>query len=429
MNRKKGHQLTDRVACIILAGGKGTRLFPLTQHRCKPAVNFGGSYCLIDIPISNSLNSNMNHIFVISQYFSSALNQHIKETFPLDHFQGGSLHLLSPEERPDGKIWYNGTADAVRKNLDELTKLPIDYFLILSGDQLYNMDLEAMVQFAYDKDAAITIAALPVGKSVASRFGLLNIDSNSHIIDFIEKPQDTKVLKQFEISEDFVETHDVHCAHPPCFLASMGIYVFKKEILIKLLQEDDGEDFGKDIIPRQLKKGGGAAFLYQGYWEDIGTISSYYKANLSLTTNDLGLDLYNEVLPIYAHNHYLPGARLTNTTLKNSIICDGAIIEGKEIMRSIVGIRTVIKKGTIIKDSILLGNKTYTDVNDANRQYTIGENCQIEKTIIDLDVQIGNSVKLLNKDNLQTYDGNGIFIRDGIIIVTSHTVLPDNFTL
>jgi glucose-1-phosphate adenylyltransferase len=429
MNRKKGHQLTDRVACIILAGGKGTRLFPLTEHRCKPAVNFGGRYRLIDIPISNSLNSNMNHIFVISQYFSSALNQHIKETFPLDHFQGGNLHLLSPEERPDGKIWYSGTADAVRKNLDELTTLPINYFLILSGDQLYNMDLEAMVQFAHDKDASITIAALPVGKSVASRFGLLNIDSNSHIIDFIEKPQDPKVLKHFEISEDFVETHDVHCAHPPCFLASMGIYVFKKDVLIKLLQENDGEDFGKHMIPHQLKKGGGVAFLYQGYWEDIGTISSYYKANLSLTTNALGLDFYNEVLPIYAHNHYLPGARLTNTTIQDSIICDGAIIEGKEITRSIVGIRTVIKKGTIIKDSILLGNKTYTDVNDANRHYTIGENCQIEKTIIDLDVQIGNNVKLINKDSLQTYDGDGIFIRDGIIIVTSNTILPDNFTL
>lgn len=429
MNRKKGHQLTDRVACIILAGGKGTRLFPLTQHRCKPAVNFGGRYRLIDVPISNSLNSNMNHIFVISQYFSSALNQHIKETFPLDHFQGGSLNLLCPEERPEGKIWYDGTADAVRKNLHELTKLPIDYFLILSGDQLYNMDLEAMVQFAHDKDADITIASLPVGESVASRFGLLNIDSDSNIIDFIEKPQDPEVLKKFEVPEDFVETHDVHCANPPCFLASMGIYVFKKEVLIELLKEDDGEDFGKHMIPCQLKKGRGAAFLYQGYWEDIGTISSYYEANLSLTTNDLGLDLYNEVLPIYAHNHYLPGARLADTTLKNSIVCDGAIIEGKEVTHSIVGVRTVIKKGTVIRDSILLGNKTYSDVNDATCHYTIGENCQIEKTIIDLDVHIGNNVKLLNKDNLQTYDGDGIFIRDGIIIVTSGTTLPDNFSL
>ncbi|MCB1081889.1 MAG: glucose-1-phosphate adenylyltransferase, partial [Chlamydiia bacterium] len=265
MNRKKGHSLTDRVACVILAGGQGTRLFPLTKHRCKPAVNFGGRYHLIDVPISNSLNSNMNHIFVISQYFSSSLNQHIKETFPLDHFQGGSLNLLCPEEREDGKIWYNGTADAVRKNLDTLTNLPIDYFLILSGDQLYNMDLEAMVQFAHDKNADITIASLPVGKSVASRYGLLNIDSDSNIIDFVEKPTDPKVLKTFEIPEDFVENHDVHCANPPCFLASMGIYVFKKDVLIKLLQESDGNDFGKHLIPHQLKQGKGAAFLYQGY--------------------------------------------------------------------------------------------------------------------------------------------------------------------
>ncbi len=429
MNRKKGHKLTDRVACIILAGGQGTRLFPLTQHRCKPAVNFGGRYRLIDVPISNSLNSNMNHIFVISQYFSSALNQHIKETFPLDHFQGGSLNLLCPEERPEGKVWYDGTADAVRKNLEALTKLPIDYFLILSGDQLYNMDLEAMVQFAYDKDADLTVASLPVGESVASRFGLLNIDKDANIIDFQEKPTDPAILKKFEIPDDFVHTHDVHCSNPPCFLASMGIYVFKKEVLINLLKEDDGHDFGKHMIPCQLKKGRGAAFLYQGYWEDIGTISSYYEANLSLTTNTLGLDLYNEVLPIYAHNHYLPGARLTNTTIKDSIVCDGSILEAKEVTHSIIGVRTVIKRGTVIRDSIFLGNNTYNDVNDASCRYDIGENCLIEKAIIDLDVQIGNNAHLTNKDNLETYDGDGIYIRDGIIIVTSGTHVPDNFAL
>lgn len=429
MNRKKGHQLTDRVACIILAGGQGTRLFPLTKHRCKPAVNFGGRYRLIDVPISNSLNANMNHIYVISQYFSTSLNQHIKETFPLDHFQGGSLTLLCPEQRPEGAIWYEGTADAVRKNLEELTKLPINYFLILSGDQLYNMDLEAMVQFASDKDADLTIAALPVGQKEASRFGLLNIDPSANIIDFQEKPSDPKILKQFEIPDAFIRTHDIHCATPPCYLASMGIYVFKKEVLIDLLQENQGNDFGKHMIPAQLQKGKGAAFLYQGYWEDIGTISSYYEANLSLTTNDLGLDLYNEILPIYAHNHYLPGARLTNTQLKDSIICDGAVVEGKEISHSIIGVRSVIKKDTVIRDSILLGNKTYTDVKDGTREYTIGKNCHIEKAIIDLDVQIGNNVHLSNKNHLQSYDGNGIYIRDGIIIVTSKTVLPDGFVL
>lgn len=429
MNRKKSHKLTDRVACIILAGGQGTRLFPLTERRCKPAVNFGGRYRLIDIPISNSLNSNMNHIYVISQYFSSALNQHIKDTFPLDHFQGGSLNLLCPEQRPDGKIWYKGTADAVRKNLDTLTELPIDYFLILSGDQLYNMDLEAMVQFAYDKDADLTIASLPVNQELASRLGLLNIDSNANIIDFQEKPSDPDILKKFELPDDFIHAHDIHCSNPPCFLASMGIYVFKKEVLVNLLQEDKGNDFGKHLIPHQLKKGKGAAFLYQGYWEDIGTISSYYEANLSLTTNSLGLDLYNEVLPIYAHNHYLPGARLKETTIKDSIICDGSIVEGKEVLHSIIGVRSVIKKGTVIKNSILLGNKTYTDIKDATLYYTIGENCHIEKTIIDLDVRIGNNVHLSNKQNLQTYDGDGIYIRDGIIIVTSGTILPDGFAL
>jgi len=414
---------------VILAGGQGTRLFPLTQHRCKPAVNFAGRYRLVDIPISNSLNSNMNHIFVISQYFSSSLNQHIKETYPLDQFQGGSLNLLCPEQRPEGKIWYEGTADAVRKNLDALTKLPIDYFLILSGDQLYNMDLEAMVQFACEKDADLTIASLPVGKAAASRLGLLNIDSDANIVDFQEKPSNPEVLKRFELPDDFVESHDIHCPNPPCFLASMGIYVFKKDVLVSLLKEDPREDFGKHMIPTQLKKGKGAAFLYQGYWEDIGTISSYFEANLALTTNSLGLNLYNEILPIYAHNHYLPGARLSNTQALDSIICDGAILEAKEVKRSIIGVRSVVRKGTIIRESILLGNKTYTSIEDATCHYEVGKNCHIKRTIIDQDVQIGNNVHLVNEKNLDTYDGDGIYIRDGIIIVKSHTKIPDGFVL
>lgn len=429
MAPQKGFKLTDRVACVILAGGQGTRLFPLTQSRCKPAVNFGGRYRLIDVPISNSLNSNMNHIFVISQYFSSGLNAHIKETYPLDHFQGGSLSLLCPEERPSGKIWYKGTADAVRKNLDALTSLSIDYILILSGDQLYNMDLEAMVQFAYEKDADLTIAVLPVGKAEAPRLGLLNIDADSNIVDFHEKPKDPAILEKFELSDEFVTCNDIHCANPPCFLASMGIYVFKKEVLISLLQEDSREDFGKHLIPTQLKKGNSAAFLHQGYWEDIGTISSYFEANLSLTTNSLGLDLYNEVLPIYANNHHLPGARLTHTTVKDSVVCDGAILEAKSVTHSIIGVRSVVKQGTVIEEAILLGNHTYADLKDATREYSIGKNCLIKKAIIDQNVIIGDNVKLTNAENLDTYDGDGIYIRDGIIIVTSGTTLPDNFTL
>jgi len=370
----------------------------------------------------------MNQVFVISQYFSSGLNQHVKETYRLDQFQGGSLSLLNPEERSEGKIWYEGTADAVRKNIDELTKLPIDYFLILSGDQLYNMDLEAMVSFAYEKNADLTIAALPVGYVEAPRLGLLNIDDEANIIDFHEKPKDTEILDRFEVPDHFLQENDIHCSSPPCFLASMGIYVFKKEVLISLLKEDLREDFGKHMIPTQLKKGNAAAFLHQGYWEDIGTISSFYQANISLTTNTLGLNLYNEVLPIYTHNHYLPGARLSETQVKDSLISDGSVIEAKAILHSVIGVRNVIQKGTVIKDSVLLGNEYYSAPEDQSHRYTIGKNCHIEKTIIDENVTIGNNVRLTNEKNHKHYDGDGVYVRDGIIIVSSGTTLPDHFS-
>lgn len=427
--KKNRSDLPPRVTSIILAGGQGTRLYPLTLSRCKPAVSFGGRYRLIDIPISNSLNSKMNHIFIISQYFSSGLNQHIKETYPLDQFQGGSLTFLSPEERPKGKIWYEGTADAIRKNLIHLTKLPADYYLILSGDQLYNMDLEAMVSFTVEKDADLTIATLPIPKTQASRLGLLNIDEESTIIDFYEKPKDPHILDQFQLSDAFIKSQNIHLSSP-CFLASMGIYIFKKEVLIDLLQEDQREDFGKHLIPSQLKRGKSCAFLHQGYWEDIGTISSFYEANMALTTCSLGLNFYNEVLPIYAHNHHLPGAHLSQSRIMDSIICDGAIVEAKEIVKSIIGVRCVIGKETVIQSSILLGNESYLKGSDEEtKKYTIGHHCLIKKAIIDENVTIGNHVKLLNEKNLKKFDGDGIFIRDGVIIVTSGTTLPDHFVI
>ncbi|CCB88073.1 sugar phosphate nucleotidyltransferase [Simkania negevensis] len=429
--RKKRSDPTARVACIILAGGQGSRLYPLTSKRCKPAVSFGGRYRLIDIPISNSLNSNMNNIFVISQYFSSGINQHIKDTYQLDQFQGGSLTLLNPEERPgEEKIWYDGTADAVRKNLEHLTKLPIDYFLILSGDQLYNMDLEAMVAFAREKDADLTIAALPVSEGDAPRLGLLNIDDDATIIDFHEKPKDPEILDRFQLSEAFIQAQEIKGIKLPCFLASMGIYVFKKDVLIHLLQDNPGEDFGKHLIPTQLKQGRTCAFLHQGYWEDIGTISSFYQANMALTTCSLGLDFYNEVLPIYAHNHYLPGARLAASKIQHSIVCDGSIIEADEIVSSVIGVRSVIESGTVIHESILLGNEYYTAATpDESVKFHVGKNCTIKKAIIDENVIIGNNVTLVNEKNLDTYDGNGVFIRDGVIIVTSGAHIPDNFKL
>lgn len=418
------------VSCIILAGGQGTRLYPLTMKRSKPAVKFGGRYRLIDIPISNALHSNIKNVFVISQYFSSSLNEHVKETYQFDNFQEVGLHLINPEERPEGKVWYKGTADAVRKNLNELLKQPTEYFLILSGDQLYHMDLEAMVNFARKKKADLTIAALPVKKREAPRLGLLNIDDDANIINFYEKPKDPETLERFQISHAFKKKYKLQESDEPCFLASMGIYVFSRKALVALLKNDLREDFGKHLIPTQIKQGKAVAYLHQGYWEDIGTIRSYYEANLSLTTNHLGLNLYNEHLPIYSKNYNLPGARVDKTTVTQSIICEGATVEASEVIRSVIGIRCKVKAGTVIKDSILVGNESYSKgIQRAKKSFSIGENCHIEKAIIDEDVIIGNDVKLINEKNLKNFDGDGVFIRDGIIIVTTGTILPDGFKI
>ncbi|MCY3974457.1 MAG: sugar phosphate nucleotidyltransferase [Simkaniaceae bacterium] len=429
LNQSKEEFSADRVACVILAGGKGTRLFPLTAHRSKPAVGFGGRYRLIDIPISNALNSGMNDIFVISQYFSTGLNEHIKNTYSLDRMQGGNLTLLSPEERPEGMIRYSGTADAVRKNLHALTKLRFDYILILSGDQLYGMDFNKMVRFAKEKRAALTIAALPVPEEDALRLGVLNIDDEATVIDFYEKPNDPMILNRFQLAEPFLAARDLDPGMP-LFLASMGIYVFTKEALLTLLRDESGEDFGNDLIPKQMQRGKTSVFLHGGYWEDIGTVASFYYANIALTRTRSGPNFYDEKIPIYSYQHYLPGAYLKGTRITGSIICDGSILEAEEITNSIIGTRSVIGKGTIIRDSILLGNESYhAGRTESAVRFRIGEECILEKAVVDENVVIGNGVRLINTKGADRYDKEGIHIRDGIIVVPSNARIPDGFTL
>lgn len=407
----------DKVGTIVLAGGQGTRLYPLTLYRCKPAVCFGGRYRLIDIPISNALNSQLENIFVISQYFASDLQQHLLATYHMDLFRTGRLEMLCPEETPQKKNWFKGTADAVRQNLDHLLRFPFEYFLILSGDQLYNIDLREMISFAKEKGADLVIASLPVLEAEAKRMGLLKIDSSSMVIDFVEKPTEPEVLKAFELSgKNYSKSH---------YLGSMGIYVFKRETLISLLKEK-GDDFGKELIPFHLKKGKTAAYIYNGYWEDIGTIGSYYQANLALLTHENCLNTYDETHPIYSRTFNLPSPFVGKTLIQNAYVSQGSLIEAQEITRSIVGVRSQIKKGTIIRDSIIIGNP---EVSENPPPLMIGENCLIEKTIIDEQAVLGNHVQLVNKDHHIKYDGNGVFIRDGIIIVTSGTKLPDGFKL
>ncbi len=418
------------IVTIILAGGKGTRLHPLTAHHAKPAVSYGGRYKLIDIPISNAIHSGYRHIFIIAQYLAEELAAHINRTYRFDSFQAGSIEVLTPQENEKReKIFFEGTADAVRKNLSVLLRSEPDYFLILSGDQLYNIDFQKMIDFAQNTKADLTIASLPVHAKEAHRMGLLKIaKEGGAVIDFIEKPQDEKALQPFQIDPHFFAKKGLPSATNPYYLGSMGIYVFKRDSLVSLLQEDPRTDFGYHLIHTAIKTQKVFPFIYHGYWEDIGTIDSYYQANLILTESHRGLDLYNEQKPIYASPLFLPGPKVTSAAITDSLLCEGSVIEAAEITHCVIGLRSHIKKGTILRHTVMMGNPSTEAL--ATQEFAIGENCLIEKAIIEEHVRIGNEVILTNKDNTQHRDvGNGLFIREGIIIVTAGTSIPDRFVL
>lgn len=414
----------NQVATVILGGGQGARLYPLTLTRCKPAICFGGKYRLIDVPISNSLNSGCHKIFVLTQFLSSSLHRHIFQTYPSDSFSPGFIDLLAAEQRPMKTSWYQGTADAVRQNLTYLLETPVEYFLILSGDQLYNLNFQNLLQCLIQTQSDAVIAALPVSESQIDRMGLLKINASNLIIDFHEKPQDKKIIEQMRCPSLSGDCN---------FLGSMGIYLFKRQTLINLLEQDPREDFGKHLIPTLIKSSKTSAFIFDGYWEDIGTIESFYNANMSLTKNKPEFNCSDEANPIFAARNHLPPPRFDNTQLRESIICEGAIIEAEEISSSILGPRSIVRKGTVIRDSYLMGNDYYsspfTKKGEPSINYQIGEECLIQHAIIDKQVRIGNGVQLVNKRKLSQYNSNNIYIRDGIIIVTRGAELPDGFTL
>jgi glucose-1-phosphate adenylyltransferase len=386
------------------------------------------------VPISNSLNSKIRRVYVISQFFASDLNQHILATFHQDRFLPGGLELLSPEETVEKKVWFKGTADAVRQNLSHFRKTSAEYFLILSGDQLYNMDFKEMINFAKRVDADLVIATLGVQESEARRMGVMKINDSCLITEFFEKPKEEKDLKRLQAPPELLHKKQIkHASDVPHYLGSMGIYVFKRAALFSLLTEHNEDDFGKHLIPRQIKKGRAYSYLFNSYWEDIGTVESFYQANLALAARANCLDTYDENHPIYTRGYNLPSPLIKNATVTDSLISQGAIIEACEITHSVIGVRSHIKKGTVIRDSIIMGNHSFgPNLYQAPLpigEYSIGENCMVHKAIIDEQTQIGNNVQLINKNNLQTFDGDGIYIRDGIIIVTTGTHLPDGYTL
>jgi glucose-1-phosphate adenylyltransferase len=428
----------DRVAVIILGGGEGARLKPLTETRCKPAISFGGRYSLIDIPISHSLTSGLQRIFVIGQYLTYSLQKHLFETFFYHGISQNQIQLIVPEERNGDKIWYRGTADAVRQNLVYFSEIPADYFLILSGDQLYNIHFQKMIHYGIECDAGMLIAAQAVTKKNAKRMGLLKIEhGGSRIFDFYEKPQDEALLQRFYTDEFTLQRLGYDGSLGKHYLGSMGIYLFKREVLFDLLREDDRDDFGKHLIHTQMKKENVHAFLYDGYWEDIGTIESYYHANLALTRREHdpknGLQCYDERGLIMTKKYNLPGAKISNCTLDRAILCEGSIIEGESIVHSVIGVRSLIDSGSVIRDSILLGNQYYQrpPLRSGDSSYFpgIGKNCVIEKAIVDENVSIGDNVLLQNRHGHTNFDSSDglIVVRDGIIVVPRGSHIPSNY--
>jgi glucose-1-phosphate adenylyltransferase len=427
---------TSNVAGIILAGGQGTRLFPLTQSRCKPALLFGGRYRLIDIPVSNSLNAGISKIFVLTQFLARSLHRHIFRTYHQDSFFPGSIEVLSAEQKPGKSDWFQGTADAVRQNVEYLLETQAEFFLILSGDQLYRLDYEKLLKCTEQKDVDVWVATLAISEKEAPRMGVMKINEDNHIVDFCEKPNTPELLERMKTPQFALKKLGLDADGGKQFLGSMGIYLFRRSALFELLSEDTRDDFGKHLIPTQVKKGRIAAFVHDGYWEDIGTIESFYTANLALNQEHPPFTCHDEFSPIFTTSHHLPGPRFGNTTIKASTICEGSIIEADEVTNSILGQRTVVKQGTIIKDSYLMGNDFYSRPEDPCETIattrlpitpSIGENCFITKAIIDKNVSIGKGVHLVNKNGHSSYDSENLYVRDGIIVVPSGATLPDDF--
>ncbi len=414
------------VVTAILGGGQGARLWPLTKNRAKPAVPVGGNYRLIDIPISNSLHAGINRIFVLTQFNSASLHRHIAQTFRFDVFSRGFVNILAAEQGLENRDWYQGTADAVRQNLDRLLYLKPSEILVLSGDQLYLMNMKAFVECHRQKKAEMTVAVKAVPREQARGLGIMRINSAGRIIEFVEKPTEKEELDRLMIDAATLRKLGFD-TQEDALLASMGIYVFKPGLLRELLDGNDDHDFGKQVIPKAIHDRKIFAFGYNGYWRDIGTIGSFHQANLELAVPVPPLNLYDPDLPIYTHPRFLPGVKINECKVYHSVICDGSIITGAEVNRSIVGVRAVVRHGTVVEDSILMGANFFEsdDAAGDNVPVGIGRECVIRRAILDRDVRIGNQVKLVNSAGVRHADGDNYYIRDGIIIVPAGAVLPD----
>ncbi len=423
------------VLSIILGGGAGTRLYPLTKLRAKPAVPLAGKYRLIDIPISNCINSALNQIYVLTQFNSASLNRHISKGYNFSGFSDGFVEVLAAQQTKENPDWFQGTADAVRQYLWLFEEWDIDEYIILSGDHLYRMDYSKFIQHHRESNADITLSVIPIDEKKATAFGLMKIDDNGRIIDFSEKPEG-EALKQMAVDTSILGLSPDKAKEQP-YIASMGIYVFKKEVLEKLLKENPGQtDFGKEIIPAAANDYRVQAYLYKGYWEDIGTIEAFYDANLALTDQPSPeFSFYDEKAPIYTRARYLPPSKVLDSNITESIISEGCMIKPCRISKSVLGVRSRIENNCIIEDSMLMGADYYESSDVRKKKVAqgdipigIGANSTIRRAIIDKNARIGENVMITNKDNVQeaNREDEGFLIRSGIVVVLKNAVIRAN---
>ncbi len=402
------------VLTIVLGGGRGTRLFPLTHLRSKPAVPIGGKYRLIDVPISNCLHAGLKRIYVLTQFNSASLNRHISQTYRMDLFSSGFVEVLAAEQTPEGEQWFQGTADAVRQAARHFRDVEAEYYLILAGDHVYRMDFAELVETHIERDADITIAAQPVSADDATQMGVFMYDATGHLIGFEEKPRAER-LTQMGSSAPVHSPAGLLTADKP-FVASMGIYVFSREVLYDILARDRAVDFGREIIPHALGTHRVHTHLYRGFWADVGTVSSFYDVNLMLTSRDSPFSFYHPTRPIYTRPRFLPAARVHSSRIDESLIADGAYIDNSEVEQTVVGVRMSIHRGTKVTRSVLLGADYYED-HLGDLPLGIGRNVVLDRVIVDKNARIGDGARLVNERGIQDVDGDGYYIRSGIIIV------------
>lgn len=414
------------IVTAILGGGQGTRLWPLTRDRAKPAVPLGGKFRLIDVPVSNSLHAGIDRMYVLTQFMSESLNRHLAQTYRFDAFRPGFVDVLAAQQGLDERNWYQGTADAIRQNLSTLDGTGMRDILILSGDQLYLMDLKGMVQRHRDTDADMTIAVSPVPKDQAAGLGIMQVDGEGRIVKFVEKPKDPALLESLAPDPEALAALGFR-APPGWVLASTGIYAFRRTALREALVGTKHVDFGRDVIPAAIGQRRVMAFAHTGYWRDIGTIASFHEASLDLTHPLPPLNLYSPDFPIYTHPRFLPGTKINRCQVEQSILCEGSIINESRIAHSIVGIRAIVRQGADIESSIVMGAREYENDRPTSHDIPlgIGRNVKLKNVIVDLNARIADGVSLVNEKRLEHADGPSWCIRGGVIVVPRDAVVPE----